>query len=271
MKIERFPYLQRQLRSSQTKITRLLKQLSENKQILSARDDIAGTSVLNNVKSQLKSLKAANEKNISQGTSLLDVAYDGVAQIEEKRKELLALAVEAKDPLLAPAKRDELVAAFNQGVEDLNQIAESLSYNGKTLLDGTLKISLQTGANAGDTLSIKLTSLRASSLGIDSLSLSSAEAATKSEIMLEAAGSRISHVFSQINSLFKSLDFRQSSNELQIENLEEARSNLEDLDVVAATVELSAQQDLYKGQTSLLSSSLGTQSSLFDLLWRRSQ
>ncbi len=76
---------------------------------------------------------------------------------------------------------------------ELNRIAETTSFNGKKLLDGSFNAAFQVGANAGETISVGIgTAMSASGLGVDGVDVAAdatnAMAATVTNAIAGTAG-----------------------------------------------------------------------------------
>lgn len=266
MRIDNFLALTRQIKFSQNQINRVLKQLASQKAINSFSDDPVGSAALVRLKSSLNSLKAANEKNIVQAEALTSNAEDVAQQIADKIKDLKAIAQEVIGGA-SGSSNEELDVLFQEGLADIEALVTSTEFNGQQLFDGDFETKIQVGDQSNETYTISWSGLSLAELGISTDDVLTVGGAEKALAHLETASTKVGLVQSKISATQTSLDFRSNANALEIENLEEARSKIEDLDVAEASVRLAVLENLYESQLTLLNSSLTSQSEAFRLLF----
>src|SRR5690606_15192385 len=76
------------------------------------------------------------------------------------------LAVQSANDSNSASDRQSLQAEVDQLVSEINRIAETTTFNGSKVANGSLKnLNFQSGANAGETVGVKGVDARASALG----------------------------------------------------------------------------------------------------------
>jgi flagellin len=156
---------QRQLVNSGASLDRSTERLSSGMRINSAKDDAAGLAIANRMTSQVRGLDQA-VRNANDGVSMIQTAEGALQESTNILQRMRELAVQSANGIYNDADRQTLNAETQQLKSELNRIAETTSFNGKALLDGTLgTTSLQVGALSNQTIDVKIGSFNTNSLG----------------------------------------------------------------------------------------------------------
>ncbi len=146
-----------------------LEKLSSGFRINRAADDAAGLSISEGLRSQVGGLKVAS-RNAQDGVSVVQTAEGALTEVHSMLQRMRDLAVQANNSGANGGSGSESVKAANAEVtqlkEAISQIATTTQFNGKQLLDGANSpLTFQVGANAGETLEVKLKDVQANALG----------------------------------------------------------------------------------------------------------
>jgi flagellin len=156
---------QRQLMNSGNSLDRATERLSSGNRINSAKDDAAGLAIGNRMTSQVRGLDQAI-RNANDGVSLIQTAEGALQESTNILQRMRELSVQSANGIYNNADRDTLNAEAQQLKAELDRIADTTSFNGRTLLDGTLgKTDLQIGSQANQTLSVNIGKFDTGSLG----------------------------------------------------------------------------------------------------------
>jgi flagellin len=159
---------QRQLMNSGNALDRATERLSSGARINSAKDDAAGLAISNRMTSQVRGLDQAI-RNANDGVSLIQTAEGALSESTNILQRMRELAVQSANGIYTSSDRATLNAEVQQLVSELDRIAETTSFNGQKLLDGSLgKVNLQVGANANQQISFKVQAMDAKTLGMGS-------------------------------------------------------------------------------------------------------
>jgi flagellin len=158
-----------------------MQRLSSGLRINSAKDDAAGLAISDRMTSQIRGLNQA-VRNSNDGISLAQTAEGALQESTNILQRMRELAVQSANDTNSASDRSSLQAEVNQLKQELTRIAETTTFNGKKLLDGTLtSAQFQVGANANESISFGITSAKSVDLGNNSLSTNNSsgiEAAT---------------------------------------------------------------------------------------------
>lgn len=161
---------QRQLMNSGGALDKSMERLSSGQRINSAKDDAAGLAISNRMTSQIRGIDQAI-RNANDGISLIQTAEGALQETTNILQRMRELAIQAGNGIYSDNDRATLDAEVQQLISELNRIAESTSFNGQKLLDGTLgKVNLQVGSEAYQTIEMKIPSMNAKTLGMGSTS-----------------------------------------------------------------------------------------------------
>jgi len=119
--------------------------------------------------SQIRGLNQA-VRNSNDGISLAQTAEGALQESTNILQRMRELAVQSSNDTNSSSDRTSLQSEVNQLQQELSRIADTTSFNGKNLLDGTMNnAQFQVGANANETISFSINSARAVDLGNESL------------------------------------------------------------------------------------------------------
>ena len=99
-----------------------------------AKDDIAGLSISENMRTQINAL-IIDEQNIQDAISMLHVAEAGMEATDEKLLELRQLAVQAATETYTAQDREKLQLEVDQLLAEIDRIASSVKLGYATFLE----------------------------------------------------------------------------------------------------------------------------------------
>ncbi|GAB2191373.1 flagellin [Sessilibacter sp. MAH2] len=156
---------QRNLNQSSGDLNVALQRLSTGFRINSARDDAAGLQISNRLTSQVNGLTVA-ARNASDGISLSQVAEGALQQSTDILQRIRDLALQSANGSNSAGERQALQEEVNQLKQELTRIADTTTFGGRRILDGTFGTSsFQVGAEANQTIEVTLTNASSSRLG----------------------------------------------------------------------------------------------------------
>ena len=161
---------QRQLNSSAAELNKASERLASGQRINSAADDAAGLAITNRQTSQIRGLEQAI-RNSNDGISLIQTAEGALDESTNILQRMRELAVQASNGIYSDTDRATLDAEVKQLVAELDRIAETTSFNGQKLLDGSQDdIKLQVGSERDQTISFSINAMDTKTLGLGSTS-----------------------------------------------------------------------------------------------------
>ena len=158
---------QNALNKSQSSLETSLERLSSGLRINSAKDDAAGLAIVDRLTSQIRGLNQA-VRNANDGLSVAQVAEGALQESSNIMQRMRELSIQSANDSNTSTDRSNIQKEVSQLQSELNRIADTTSFNGKSLLDGSFAAQIfQVGANSGETISVSIGSSRATDLGAE--------------------------------------------------------------------------------------------------------
>jgi flagellin len=143
-----------------------MERLSTGSRINSAKDDAAGMAITQRMTSDIRGFAVAI-RNANDGISMAQTAEGGLGQINAMLQRMRELAVQSSNSSSSADNRAASQLEVSQLKQEIDSIASRTNFNSIKLLDGTAsKLTLQTGVNAGDTMSMKIDSASTKDIGL---------------------------------------------------------------------------------------------------------
>ncbi len=161
---------QRHLTNATDLLNQSLERLASGSRINSAKDDAAGLQISNRLESQMRGLDVA-VRNANDGISIMQTAEGAMQETTNLLQRMRDLSLQSANGSNSKAERDALqeeMAALN---DELNRIAETTSFGGRKLLNGSFSSSsFQIGAASGEAVQVSLKNMRSDSLAMGGFS-----------------------------------------------------------------------------------------------------
>jgi len=183
-----------------------MERLSTGKRINGASDDAAGVAIASRLSAEIKGTNQAI-RNAMDAQSLIDTAEGGHVEVEAIMQRMRELAVQASNGSNDESDRANLQIEVDQLTSEIDRIAQTTSWAGQSLLNGTsstiatatdgskdLTFQVGSGTSAADSLSVSINALSAGALGLNTASskptvavagVTDADADTSGKVALE--------------------------------------------------------------------------------------
>jgi flagellin len=265
----------RQLVGSASKMAKSMERLSSGYRINRAADDAAGLAISEKMRGQIQGLAQA-QRNAQDGVSLVQTGEGALTEVHSMLQRVRELRTQFGNDTLSTSDKDAIVAEVSQLAKEIEDTRANTKFNGVALLTGaggaSGTITLQVGANTGETISVVTTNLTSASnagtLAVVNMS-AGATSATFTAIALSSIDTAIAEV-STIRATFGSvqnrLDHRIAGLASYQENLISAESRIRDVDMAEEMVEFTKSQILQQAGTSMLSQANQAPQSVLSLL-----
>ena len=156
---------QRNLTKSGNDLATSMERLSSGMRINSAKDDAAGLQISNRLTSQINGLAVA-QRNANDGISMAQTAEGAMQASTDILQRMRELALQSANGSNSAEDRGALQKEVAALQEELTRIAETTSFGGQKLLDGSFgSKAFQVGANANETISMSMNNIAATAIG----------------------------------------------------------------------------------------------------------
>ena len=236
-------------------VSKSTEKLSSGYQVNRAADDAAGLSISEKMRNQIRGINQA-VKNSEDGVSLIQTAEGNMNEIHSILQRMGELATKAANDVNASDDRQAIDDEMTQLRDEINSIAKKAAFNGTKLLTGSFKDKqLQVGAVAGENMSITISSMTATSIGVNALKVSSHKVAASAMTAISKAIKDVSTARSKLGAIQNRLNYTINNLENYSENLTAAESQIRDTDMATEMTNYTKNNILQQAAQSMLAQS----------------
>ena len=161
---------QNNLNKSQSALGSAIERLSSGLRINSAKDDAAGQAIANRFTANVKGLSQA-ARNANDGISLSQTTEGALNEINNNLQRIRELTVQASNGTNSSSDLDSIQAEITQRLNEITRVSEQTQFNGVKVLASEQTMSIQVGANDGETIDISLKQIDATTLNLNTLTV----------------------------------------------------------------------------------------------------
>jgi flagellin len=237
--------------------------LSSGYKINRAADDAAGLTISEKMRSQIRGLNKASD-NAQDGISLIQTAEGALNEAHSILQRMNELATQAANDTNTTSDRTAIQKEVDALTSELDRIASTTQFNTQNLLDGTFSgKKLQVGALQNQKISIKITTMNATGIGITAGANNKVDTFTNAGAAMKVfqnAISKVSTMRSDLGALQNRLEHTVANLDNVAENTQTAESRIRDTDMAEEMVEYSKNNILAQaGQSMLAQANQATQ------------
>ena len=180
---------QNNLNKSQSALGTAIERLSSGLRINSAKDDAAGQAISNRFTSNITGLTQAS-RNANDGISVAQTTEGSLSEINNNLQRVRELSVQAANGTNSDSDLKSIQDEITSRLSEIDRVSGQTQFNGVKVLAKDSTMSIQVGANDGETIKIDLKAITADTLGLSGFNVNGAgsvanTATTKAD--LEAA------------------------------------------------------------------------------------
>ena len=244
-----------------------MEKLSSGYKVNRAADDAAGLSISEKMRNQIRGLNQA-VNNAEDGVSLIQTAEGNMNEIHAILQRMGELATKAANDVNATEDRDSIQDEIDQLVAEIDSIASKAAFNGTKLLNGDMATAkqLQVGAVAGENMSVQISAMTASDLGVDSLQMDTHANASNAMSAITQAVKDVSAARSKLGAIQNRLEYTINNLSNYSENLQSAEARIRDTNMATEMVTYSKNMILQQAAQSMLAQANQSNQSVLALL-----
>jgi flagellin len=242
---------QNALKTNARSMSTNMEQLSTGSRINSAKDDAAGLAIGQNMTSQIRGLNMA-VRNINDGVNMMQTAEGAMIEQSNMLQRMRELAVQSSNGTVSDTQRTYLNTEFQALTSQIGNIASQTTWNGTNLMNATTTFAFQAGASSGQTISVVVTGMTTSSLGISSASISSSSFAMTAIATLDTALNSINSQRATIGAGINQMTYAGDNMSNIAANVTASRSTIMDTDYATASTNLAKNQIIQQAATAML-------------------
>ncbi|MGY0155577.1 FliC/FljB family flagellin [Edwardsiella tarda] len=161
---------QNNLNKSQSALGTAIERLSSGLRINSAKDDAAGQAISNRFTANINGLTQAS-RNANDGISLAQTTEGALNEVNDNLQNIRRLTVQAQNGSNSSSDLQSIQDEITQRLNEIDRISQQTDFNGVKVLSKDQKLTIQVGANDGETIDIDLKNINKNTLGLDTFSV----------------------------------------------------------------------------------------------------
>jgi len=161
---------QNNINKNQSALSTSMERLSSGLRINSAKDDAAGQAIANRFTSNIKGLTQA-ARNANDGISAAQTTEGALSEINNNLQRIRELTVQAQNGTNSDSDKSSIQDEIKSRLDEIDRVSGQTQFNGVNVLAKDGKMSIQVGANDGQTIDIDLKKIDSSTLGLKGFSV----------------------------------------------------------------------------------------------------
>ncbi len=245
--------------ASQAKST---EKLSSGYKINRAADDAAGLAISEKMRRQIRGLTQATS-NAQDGISMVQTAEGALNEVHDMLQRMNELAVKAANGTNMSEDQSYIDQEVSALVDEIDRVANTTKFNEQELLSGkTFDLQVGSENSTNDVITVKMETLNAAGLSVDTVSVSDATAAKDAIDSIKSAITKRSNLGAQQNRLEHTIN---NLNNV-VENTTSAESAIRDTDMATEMVKYSNNNILAQAGQSMLAQANQSNQGVMSLL-----
>ena len=265
----------RNLTATSNAASKAMERLSSGYRINRAADDAAGLAISEKMRGQIGGLAQA-QRNAQDGVSLVQTGEGALKEVHSMLGRIRDLKVQYENDTLNESDKKSIINEVNSLKAEIGDIRTNTQFNGIKLLNGdTTSVSLQVGANTGETVAITASDIFASGgttsglAAVNALTSASAGAGSFSSLTIDQIDDAINEVSerrAEFGAVQNRLEHRLNNLATYQENLVASESRIRDVDMAKEMVNFTKLQVLQQAGTSMLAQANQSSQGVLSLL-----
>ncbi len=257
----------RMLGLTQTTQAKSTEKLSSGYKINRAADDAAGLAISEKMRRQIRGLTQASE-NAQDGISCVQTAEGALNEVHDMLQRMNELAVQAANGTNMSEDRNYLQLEVDQLVSEISRVADTTTFNEQKLLDGNFtSVNLQVGSESGNTISLSISGMDASTLGVSGVSIGGdGSKASEAISLIKSAITTLSEQRANLGAIQNRLEHTINNLDNVVENTTAAESQVRDTDMATEMVKYSNNNILAQAGQAMLAQSNQANQGVLSLL-----
>ena len=259
----------RMLGVNSSTLAKSTEKLSSGYKINRAADDAAGLSISEKMRRQVRGLTQASA-NAQDGISMVQTAEGALNEVHDMLQRMNELVVKANNGTLQSEDVNYIQDEVNQLVSEIDRTANDTKFNKIDLLKSNTPYTLQVGAESGQTITVSMSKVDATGIGVNVLSAAadSADMISTGEAidLVDQAIQSISKFRSSLGAVQNRLEHTINNLDNVAENTQSAESRIRDTDMATEMVKYSNNQILAQAGQAMLAQANQSNQGVLSLL-----
>ena len=240
--------------------------LSSGYRINRGADDAAGLAISEKMRTQIKGLNRAST-NAQDGISCVQTAEGALNEVHAMLHRMNELATQASNDTNTSTDRTQIQNEIDQLVSEIDRVASTTQFNTMNLLDGNFTgKNLQVGSLSGQTIAISISSMTASGIGVNGMSVTTFSNAQAAMQNAQNAIDKVSTQRATLGAVQNRLEHTIANLDTTAENTTAAESRIRDTDMASEMTTFSKNNILAQAGQSMLAQANQSNQGVLSLL-----
>ena len=246
-----------------------MERLSTGKRINSAKDDAAGLAIATSMTSQTRGM-GQGIRYANDGISLAQTAEGALAEVTNMLQRIRELGVQGASGTFQASDRAAMQSEVTNLTQQISDVLTNTKFNGSALFSTTsgapVSINIQTGSEAGQTVTLTSTPIVGTNISATALDVTTTGKATSTLTSVDLALSDVNAARASLGGGQNRLESAVNNMTSNIANLSDARSRIEDTDYSVETTNMAKAQILSQASTAMIAQANQAQQNVLSLL-----
>ena len=258
------------LNNTQGALSQTLARVSSGMRITRAADDAAGSAVAANLSTLARSGRQA-VRNANDGISVIQTAEAATKEVSNILDRMRELAVQSASETLHDDERAYLDTEIEALSDEVERIAQSTSFNGIALTEGTnssLDVQVGLDASSNSRVAITLGNLATTNLNVETgdVDITAASSAQSAITTIDTAIDSVNSIRATYGAVHNRLESSINNMSSYVEALSGAASRIQDADYAHETAEMTRLQVMQQAGVAALGQARSINTSVIGLL-----
>lgn len=178
---------QNNINKNQSALSSSMERLSSGLRINSAKDDAAGQAIANRFTSNIKGLTQA-ARNANDGISAAQTTEGALSEINNNLQRIRELTVQSQNGTNSDSDQASIQDEIKSRLDEIDRVSGQTTFNGVNVLAKDGQMSIQVGANDGETITVDLKKIDSSTLNLSGFSVKNNDAVKTSAAITTVGG-----------------------------------------------------------------------------------
>ena len=254
----------RMLGLTASSLSKSTEKLSSGYKINRAADNAAGLAISEKMRRQVRGLTQASA-NAQDGISAVQTAEGALNEVHDMLQRMNELAVQAANDTNMTQDKGYIQSEITALAAEISRVATTTTFNEQNLMNGNFKNKkLQVGAEKDQTISISISSMTATSIGVNNLDVKTNAGGAINSI--KSAMNKVSKLRSDLGAIQNRLEHTINNLDNVVENTTAAESRIRDTDMASEMVKFSNKNILQQAGQSMLAQANQSNQGVLSLL-----
>ncbi len=240
--------------------------LSSGYKINRAADDAAGLAISEKMRRQVRGLTQASA-NAQDGISCVQTAEGALTEVHDMLQRMSELAIKAANGTNKSDDCSYIQAEVAALKTEIDRVSSTTEFNEQNLLKGSFtNKALQVGASSGQEISISISKMSTSGIGVNAVDVSTSTGAKSAIETIKTAIKSVSNQRSALGAIQNRLEHTINNLDNVVENTTAAESQIRDTDMATEMVRYSNNNILAQAGQAMLAQSNQANQGVLSLL-----